>query len=115
MLLRRILLPLFILFYFVSSFAATHYRAAEASRRVTHARVQGEAVELTESSESSRDAYPRFREAKKKAGVDLDFGLPSPFDLSPRSIIREFNPATFFKVTHEIVRVLSDRAPPSHI
>jgi hypothetical protein len=113
--LRRILLPLFLLFYFASSFAATHYRAAEASRRILHAAVAAGDIELSDSSESSRDAYPRFREAKKKAGLDSDFGFPVLFDLSPRAITREFAVSASAWEIHHVARALRDRAPPSRV
>jgi hypothetical protein len=111
---RRFSIPLFLLFYFASSFAATHYRALEASHRVVHA-ASSSAVEFSNSEESSRDAYPRFREAKKKAGIDLDFRLPHSFDLSPRVITREFGIVALLWETRHTVRALRDRGPPVHI
>src|SRR5688500_7294584 len=100
MLLRRVSIPVFLLCYFLSSFAATHLRAAEASRRFQHAAVETHGIELTDSSEASRDAYPRFREAKKKVGIDLDFRLPVLFEVSTVAVTREFNVDGLYWETH---------------
>jgi hypothetical protein len=110
---RRVSLSVFLLFYFLSSFAASYSRAAEGSKRFQHAAMETHGIELADSTEASRDAYPRFREAKKKVGIDFDFRLPVLFEVSPVAVTREFSVDGLYWETHSTYRAITGRAPPS--
>lgn len=112
---RRSLQILFLLFYLGSSYVASQDRTTWIVKRVTRTYSKAGAAEIGEGHQQVFDHYPRYRQAKPKAGCDLHFVHHESLHLVLHITERGFQPLT---VSHKSIRTLETillRAPPSRL
>jgi hypothetical protein len=112
--LRRIVILLFLVFYFASSYAISQERIRLIVSEVQHSTSLGGQMQVDDGSNQLPDAFPNYRQAKPKTTCVLDFGLTPQPDLPPRVSERSFDihSTTSFASLYRGENVLS-RAPPS--